>query len=765
MATTFPVAADTSKAVADIDKLIAELRKAGKEAGLTEDQINSMIDTTKKSAVEGVKNVSQINRGFSDLNGTLKGVGSTLVAVFAAEQLKDFVKQVVDITSQFQRLEAVLTNTLGSQSKARAALMDIQQLAAKTPFSVIELTENFIKLANRGVKPTMDQMTNLGDVAATLGKPFEQVVEALLDINNPERWKEIGIKAETAGNKVKLSFRDTTVEVDRTVQGVTDAVVALGKMEGVAGSMAAISETLGGKISNLGDAWDQFLQTVGDSEKGVLNGVVSLLTDAINKAKELVTTDSQKAQQKSLEVYNEQLEKVKAIYATTNDINQAREQALAQLKTELSSIDRGMAGLDEQIAAYKDNGGRSHTKAESDAYLHMLASRNQLVQRYNDLVNDGQKAILEWAKEAAKDGGGGPGHLTPEQLKIQKEVNERQDEYTRRFQTMAEAQAKDRADKLQWLDSFKASLQDLTNRFGKGAVPFDENAIQGMVDAGAPDKEQGVTDADINAAKEDSERIHQANIRAIKQETFNFVMEGIQAMSQMQYQQYQMDLNNLQAQANYEMALAGNNADAKAKIQKDFAAKQKQLQIEQAQRARDLAILEIVLNTARGVTAALASVPPNVPLSIFVGASGLLQLAVANTTKMPKFKDGVFSLDGPGTETSDSIMAGLSRNESVVSAEKTRRFKDILKPMIEDDISLEDVRNIIDKTVPNSLSPTIMLRAKGYDSRELIDEMRATRKAIEEKRESRFVFDEHGFGYWVGNQGQWTKYVSTRYKM
>jgi hypothetical protein len=29
----------------------------------------------------------------------------------------------------------------------------------------------------------------------------------------------------------------------------------MGKMEGVAGSMEAISGTLGGKISNLGDAW------------------------------------------------------------------------------------------------------------------------------------------------------------------------------------------------------------------------------------------------------------------------------------------------------------------------------------------------------------------------------------------------------------------------------------------------------------------------------------------------------------------------------
>src|SRR5690606_12332543 len=146
-----------------------------------------------------------------------------------------------------QKFEAVLTNTLGSKSAALIALGRINEFARTTPFGVAELTNSFIKLANRGVEPTLREMRGIADLSATLGKDFDQVIEAILDINNPERWKEIGVKAETAGDKVTLSFRDARLEVDRTVRGVTDAVVALGQLNGVAGSTEAIAGTLAGQ--------------------------------------------------------------------------------------------------------------------------------------------------------------------------------------------------------------------------------------------------------------------------------------------------------------------------------------------------------------------------------------------------------------------------------------------------------------------------------------------------------------------------------------
>ena len=176
----------------------------------------------------GLKNVlsstSRVDSGIESLKGSLMGLaGGFLTAAF--------VKDSVMVAAEFEKLEAVLANTLGSRSAAATAMARIEQFAVKTPFEVKELSDSFIKLANRGAKPTNRQMTAMGDVASALGKDFSQVTDAVMDINNTERWNEIGIKAKTVGDKVSFTFKGMTVEVDRTEQGVLSAIEAFGQME------------------------------------------------------------------------------------------------------------------------------------------------------------------------------------------------------------------------------------------------------------------------------------------------------------------------------------------------------------------------------------------------------------------------------------------------------------------------------------------------------------------------------------------------------
>ena len=54
-------------------------------------------------------------------------------------------------------------------------------------------------------------------------------------------------------------------------------------------------------------------------------------------------------------------------------------------------------------------------------------------------------------------------------------------------------------------------------------------------------------------------------------------------------------------------------------------------------------------------------------------------MGAAQAAAVRGFKDGVIDLNGPGTGTSDSINARLSKGESVITAQRTRVSKDILK--------------------------------------------------------------------------------------
>lgn len=190
--------------------------------------------------------------------------------------LKQVASNVVSTAGMFQKYESVLTNALnGSSDKAKAYLSDINSFAAKTNFQLNELTDDFIKFVNRGVTPSMDAMRKMGDFTNTVAKPFDQLTEAILDINNPERWKEFGVRVQTEGNKVKLSFRDMTVECDRTVESVMKAVEQFGSMKGVEGSTEAISKTIEGQMSNLEDTITTALAEIGLANQDLISGSIS----------------------------------------------------------------------------------------------------------------------------------------------------------------------------------------------------------------------------------------------------------------------------------------------------------------------------------------------------------------------------------------------------------------------------------------------------------------------------------------------------------
>ena len=115
------------------------------------------------------------------------------------------------------------------------------------------------------------------------------------------------------------------------------------------------------------------------------------------------------------------------------------------------------------------------------------------------------------------------------------------------------------------------------------------------------------------------------------------------------------------------------------------------------------AIVQATIDTYTGATKAFAQqgVFGFVSGALIV-AAGLANVARIASQQVPsgqiniptfnpkgKFKDGVIDLEGPGTATSDSIPAYLSRGESVMTAKETRDFLPTLKAIRKGDIDAE----------------------------------------------------------------------------
>lgn len=243
------------------------------------EKLNQKFEKTNATAEKAEKSISKMAQ-------SIKQAGQFVAAYFSFQALTQFGKSVVDVTANFQRFEAVLTNTLGSSSRAQRALKDIQKFAAVTPFGVAELTDAFVKLANQGFTPTIDELRKLGDLAASTGKTFDQLAEAILDAPQGQfiRLREFGIRADKAGNQVIFTFKGVKTAVDFSAEAINKYLIGLGHLQGVSGSMAAISLTLGGRISNLNDKFDEFKNTLGQGAAPALAKLIEGLTVFLDKA-------------------------------------------------------------------------------------------------------------------------------------------------------------------------------------------------------------------------------------------------------------------------------------------------------------------------------------------------------------------------------------------------------------------------------------------------------------------------------------------------
>lgn len=276
--------ANTKKAVNELENLTDEEKRVKKEF----DNASKAADNFGKEAQDAGKKANKATKdagsGIQALNKQLDGLKNYIIGAFSIGAITNFTKSVIETRGEFERYEAVLKNSLGSSNAAELAMQQIQEIASKTPFSVSELTSSYVKLVNQGFKPTTAEIIKLGDVAASQGKSFDQLTEAIIDAQTGEfeRLKEFGIRAQKEGNKVNFTFKEQKTQVDFTNDSIRNYILSLGDLEGVSGNMAAISETLNGKISNLGDSWDRLLNAIGKSNSNIVKSALNGISDFLN---------------------------------------------------------------------------------------------------------------------------------------------------------------------------------------------------------------------------------------------------------------------------------------------------------------------------------------------------------------------------------------------------------------------------------------------------------------------------------------------------
>lgn len=430
----------------------------------------------------GEKTGDALSSSFGKVTTVVKG----FLALKVVGYLKDIISNAIETRKEFAKYEAVLRNTFQSQEKAAKSMSMLKKLAQETPYSLQEITEAYIKMVNRGIVPTEQEIIKLGDLASSQGKSLDQLIEALLDAQTGEfeRLKEFGIKANKENDKVKFSFKGVTTEVNFTEKAISDYLYSLGNIEGVQGGMAVQMEELEGKYSNFGDTLDALFNTIGkriepiakktltwlskmvDGLRVALSSLDDLKQDVYNDAAQDAYNDTQEQVDVMVDkLVKNGMDKKKAIERTIDILRKQSSEELVKAEKEQAALEARLMNNLWPSARKNIEQALAQKKAEVQRYKSELTALDDKVKSLTPekkVVSDSEIKKQNVAFKSAMD-------LKLQQMdnahaeelaKLKKNKNETQQ--TEQFYNLEvlHADAKYYSDRLQALETYQKKTND-----------------------------------------------------------------------------------------------------------------------------------------------------------------------------------------------------------------------------------------------------------------------------------------------------------------
>ena len=266
---------------------------------MTTDTYSIQVAVDSTSAVTTTRNLTAMEqatgrseRALSSLGSVAKIAGSALAGISIASLARDILR----VNIEFDNLRAQLLSVTGSSVMAAKAMADIQKIARDTPQSLQEITKSYMMLKNYGIEPTTKVMQDLTNMTSKLGGDSDTlsgIVRALgqayskakLQAQDTNQLIERGVPVYSLLSQVTGK---TTAEVLKMMEAgeltrpvIEKLIAAMGNSS--VGASTAKMETLGGKISILGDAWHNFEDVLlNDKASGILGKIVSGMVASID---------------------------------------------------------------------------------------------------------------------------------------------------------------------------------------------------------------------------------------------------------------------------------------------------------------------------------------------------------------------------------------------------------------------------------------------------------------------------------------------------
>lgn len=279
----------------EINKLKAEIsgtngnlnpQKFDELNGKLQQVTNEFKNLTESASRAGTEIVNQGD----NVSTVVDSLAKKAAALFAADKIKDFVNQVIQVRGQFQQLEMSFKTMLQSGDKADALMQQLIQTAATTPFDLDGVANGAKQLLAYGIAAdeVNDTLIRCGDVAAGLSIPLGDLVylygttvtQGRMFTQDLRQFQGRGIPIAEELSKVlgvttsKLGELVTAGKVtsDVFIKAFNNMTAEGSKFGGL---MDEQSKTITGQIANIEDAIDMMFNDIGKKSEGVINVALS----------------------------------------------------------------------------------------------------------------------------------------------------------------------------------------------------------------------------------------------------------------------------------------------------------------------------------------------------------------------------------------------------------------------------------------------------------------------------------------------------------
>lgn len=271
--------------------------------------VNSILNLVDLNTTKYSRKLQNMRRDTKketkSIGQSFASIGSAWKSVIAGLATGTLASAVIGELKSTEKAVASFISATGSLTEARDQFEMLQQAARDTLQPFDSLKNAALELKKNGIQATSQELKTFSQIAYGTGQSLETVSKAFTATiqGKYKQLNALGITAKDAGDKLILTYKGVTQEIDKNTKALSDYFTQLGQEnEGV---LDYLQSGVTGAFNHLENAWGDFYRAIGESGLGdLINQIVRDLASNLDDITKWI---------------NDNREPIKAFFATVTD--------------------------------------------------------------------------------------------------------------------------------------------------------------------------------------------------------------------------------------------------------------------------------------------------------------------------------------------------------------------------------------------------------------------------------------------------------------